>query len=86
MVLGDLFSARSTGPATWTCDWTPPFAGSHRIAVRATDGSGNPQPEAPVWNEGGYGNNVVQAITVHVVDIAEHGLQPSHAFGSERPA
>ena len=74
-----------TGPATWTCDWTPPFAGSHRIAVRATDGSGHPQPEAPVWNEGGYGNNVVQAITVHVVDIAEQGLQPS-CLRSFRPA
>jgi hypothetical protein len=32
----------------------PARAGRHVIAVRATDGKGNVQPDAPVWNPGGY--------------------------------
>ena len=56
-----------TGPSTWRFDWTPPRAGSHELAVRATDAAGDRQPESPVWNEGGYGNNVVHRIGVEVV-------------------
>jgi len=55
-----------TGPATWTLDWIPPSAGSHTLGVRATDAGGHRQPELPIRNEGGYGNNVVQRITVEV--------------------
>ena len=51
---------------TWTCDWIPPSPGSHILAVRATDAGGHRQPETPVRNEGGYGNNVVHRITVEV--------------------
>ncbi len=49
----------------WELAWhaTP---GTHALAVRATDAAGNRQPETPVWNEGGYGNNVVQRISVRV--------------------
>ena len=53
-----------TGPATWSFEWTPPSAGSHTLAVRATDAGGNRQPESPIRNEGGYGNNVVHRITI----------------------
>ena len=56
-----------TGPSTWRFDWTPPRAGSHTLAVRATDADGDRQPESPVWNEGGYGNNVVHRIGIEVV-------------------
>jgi len=51
--------------ARWEFDWeaTP---GAHTLAGRATDAAGATQPDMPAWNEGGYGNNVVQQITVQV--------------------
>ena len=51
---------------TWTCGWIPASPGSHILAVRASDAEGHRQPESPVRNEGGYGNNVIQRITVEV--------------------
>ena len=39
-------------------------AGEHALASRATDAAGRVQPERPVWNELGYGNNSVHLITV----------------------
>jgi DMSO/TMAO reductase YedYZ molybdopterin-dependent catalytic subunit len=54
-----------SGPVPWTFDWNP-AAGSHTLAVRATDAGGEGQPDSPIWNEGGYGNNVVHRITVEV--------------------
>ncbi|MGH2402658.1 MAG: sulfite oxidase [Candidatus Limnocylindria bacterium] len=56
----------ATGPVTWTLPWSPTEPGRHVLVVRATDAAGNRQPAEPVWNEGGYGNNVVQRITVEV--------------------
>lgn len=53
-------------PVRWALDWTPPGPGVHALAARATDAAGNRQPEASVWNEGGYGNNVVHRIGVTV--------------------
>lgn len=38
--------------------------GTHVLRARATDSSGNAQPLTPVWNELGYGNNVVHSIDV----------------------
>ena len=56
-----------TGPVTWAIDWSPMGAGRYVLAVRAADAAGQRQPETSVWNEGGYGNNVVHRIAV-VVD------------------
>jgi hypothetical protein len=39
---------------TWEHTWTPPRPGRHVLAVRATDRTGDVQPDAPVWNPGGY--------------------------------
>src|SRR5215470_5309317 len=39
---------------TWEAAWTPKSPGRHTLAVRATDEKGNTQPDAPVWNAGGY--------------------------------
>jgi hypothetical protein len=39
---------------TWEHAWRPSRPGKHVIAVRATDGKGHVQPDAPVWNPGGY--------------------------------
>ena len=54
---------------TWERTWTPTRAGQHVLAVRATDSKGNVQPDAPVWNPGGYLWNKVerQALVVGAV-------------------
>ena len=39
---------------TWRFAWTAKQPGTYQIAVRATDGSGNTQPDEAVWNPGGY--------------------------------
>ena len=40
--------------------------GTHQLCCRATDAVGNAQPLHPRWNVGGYANNAVQRVTVHV--------------------
>jgi DMSO/TMAO reductase YedYZ molybdopterin-dependent catalytic subunit len=49
----------------WRAEWR---AGrdSHELCCRAADAAGNTQPLIPVWNVGGYANNAVQRVTVHV--------------------
>jgi DMSO/TMAO reductase YedYZ molybdopterin-dependent catalytic subunit len=49
----------------WTFAWTPE-PGRHVVCCRATDASGQAQPTAPIWNLGGYQNNAVQRVVVHV--------------------
>jgi hypothetical protein len=51
---------------TWELPWTPKRPGKYELAVRATDGKGQTQPEEGVWNPGGYLWNRIerQAITV----------------------
>ncbi|MGH9725543.1 MAG: Ig-like domain-containing protein, partial [Candidatus Acidiferrales bacterium] len=39
---------------TWEFNWTPKTAGRYTLAVRASDGAGNTQPDEGVWNPGGY--------------------------------
>ncbi|HEX7197283.1 MAG TPA: sulfite oxidase [Candidatus Limnocylindria bacterium] len=60
-----------TGPVSWALPWSPTHPGRHLLEVRATDEAGNRQPTEPIWNEGGYGNNVIHRVTVEV------GLRPS---------
>ena len=40
--------------------------GEHELCCRATDAAGDQQPLAPAWNVGGYLNNAVQRVRVHV--------------------
>ncbi|MGI9505535.1 MAG: molybdopterin-dependent oxidoreductase, partial [Geminicoccaceae bacterium] len=49
----------------WSFDWqaTP---GETTLAVRATDEDGNTQPDEPIWNIHGMGNNAVQMVDVIV--------------------
>jgi DMSO/TMAO reductase YedYZ molybdopterin-dependent catalytic subunit len=49
----------------WSFHWdaTP---GDHVLCTRATDGTGDTQPLDPPWNLGGYENNAVQRVRVHV--------------------
>lgn len=46
-------------------------AGTHTLRARATDSSGETQPLTPVWNELGYGNNVVQSIDVTALPLRQ---------------
>jgi DMSO/TMAO reductase YedYZ molybdopterin-dependent catalytic subunit len=50
---------------SWRWNWRAGH-GSHELCCRATDAAGNTQPLTPPWNVGGYANNAVQRITVHV--------------------
>ena len=49
----------------WSATWeaTP---GDHVLCCRATDETGDTQPLEPEWNLGGYENNAVQRVRVHV--------------------
>jgi DMSO/TMAO reductase YedYZ molybdopterin-dependent catalytic subunit len=42
--------------------------GRHVLRSRATDIAGNTQPDEAPWNQLGYGNNAVRAVTIDVVD------------------
>ncbi len=61
------------GPVIWTLPWSPSEPGRHVLAVRATDETGNRQPAEPVWNEGGYGNNVTQQVSI---EVRERAMRP----------
>ncbi|MCZ4125389.1 sulfite oxidase [Streptomyces sp. H39-S7] len=50
----------------WRALWTAQ-PGSQVLGARATDAGGNTQPLTQPWNRGGFGNNLVQRITVHCV-------------------
>jgi DMSO/TMAO reductase YedYZ molybdopterin-dependent catalytic subunit len=50
----------------WWLDWDATEPGRHTIRARATDAAGNVQPDAPVWNRLGYGNNAIEIIYVDV--------------------
>jgi DMSO/TMAO reductase YedYZ molybdopterin-dependent catalytic subunit len=50
----------------WTFRWEANDPGRHSLRARATDASGNVQPDVPPWNRLGYGNN---AIEVRYVDV-----------------
>ena len=50
----------------WSFEWTPAEPGRKSLRARATDLAGNVQPEMPIWNRLGYGNN---AIEISYVDV-----------------
>ena len=55
---------------TWSLAWKPPKAGTVQLAVRATDGKGNIQPDEGVWNTGGYLWNKIERQEVVVGDAS----------------
>jgi len=60
----------ATDPAAWIgwhYQWnaTP---GDHELCCRATDAESNTQAAQPAWNRGGYVNNSVHRVGVHVPD------------------
>jgi DMSO/TMAO reductase YedYZ molybdopterin-dependent catalytic subunit len=65
---GEWKEARLVGPIlphAWRrfeLQWTPNAPGRYPMKCRAGDASGEWQPDAPVWNEQGYGMNAVEEI------------------------
>ena len=50
----------------WSFEWTPTEPGRQSLRARATDLAGNVQPEVPIWNLLGYGNNAIEVVYVDV--------------------
>lgn len=50
----------------WNFSFTAPKPGSYTILSRATDSQGRVQPGSVTWNPGGYLNNAIDQVTVHV--------------------
>ena len=51
----------------WTFRWDA-RPGRHVLCARATDDSGRTQPVEQLWNLGGFANNLIQRVTVVVLD------------------
>jgi hypothetical protein len=51
----------------WSFDWTPPGPGSYQLRARATDGTGQKQPETVPFNKNGY---LFWAVVRHPVTVA----------------
>ncbi len=50
----------------WTFDWIPSGPGLHILRCRATDASGDRQPDHARWNRHGYGNNAIHPTYVEI--------------------
>jgi sulfite oxidase len=50
----------------WSYTWTPASAGTHRLAVRATDSRGSVQLREPAWNQSGYLYNGWHSVAIEV--------------------
>jgi DMSO/TMAO reductase YedYZ molybdopterin-dependent catalytic subunit len=50
----------------WSYEWRADDPGLYELSCRATDATGKEQPLDPAWNLGGYANNGVQRVAVHV--------------------
>ena len=51
---------------SWSFEWQPDERGRRTLRARATDAAGNVQPEVPIWNRLGYGNNAIEVVFVDV--------------------
>jgi DMSO/TMAO reductase YedYZ molybdopterin-dependent catalytic subunit len=51
----------------WSFDWTPPAPGAYQLRARATDGTGQKQPETVPFNKNGY---LFWAVVRHPVQVA----------------
>ena len=69
---GDARIAPPAGPWAWrgwSHEWDAP-PGEHTLACRATDANGAIQPEEPVTDATGFGNNATQKVRVTVANCA----------------
>jgi Mo-co oxidoreductase dimerisation domain len=69
---GDWYEAQLQQPARpyswqdWSFDWDAAVVGRHTLRARGTDAAGNVQPDVPLWNRLGHGNNAIEVICVDV--------------------
>ena len=54
------------GWQSWTATWSPTSSGEAVLACRATDATGQTQPDESHWNLGGFENNGIERISVTV--------------------
>ncbi|HEV8297699.1 MAG TPA: sulfite oxidase, partial [Acidimicrobiales bacterium] len=52
----------------WRFEWQAE-PGDYEVCCRARDAAGDDQPLHPPWNRGGYTNNAVHRVAVHVTDV-----------------
>ncbi|MFQ5966420.1 MAG: sulfite oxidase [Acidimicrobiia bacterium] len=52
---------------SWEWTFDPPSRGVFRLSAKASDAAGHVQPEDPIWNRHGYGNNFVHEIEITIV-------------------
>ena len=50
----------------WTLEWVPPGPGEYVLRCRATDATGERQPDGQPWNRKGYANNAAHRVPVTV--------------------
>ena len=50
----------------WSYEWKPERPGDYSLMSRATDSHGQTQPAAAAWNPGGYLNNAMDQVQIHV--------------------
>jgi DMSO/TMAO reductase YedYZ molybdopterin-dependent catalytic subunit len=50
----------------WSYAFRAPKPGEYVILSRATDNRGRTQPETPAWNPGGYLNNAIDQVRIHI--------------------
>ena len=50
----------------WTHKWKAPKGGEYIVMSRATDNQGRTQPATAGWNPGGYLNNAIDQVKIHV--------------------
>ena len=60
----------ATAWTRWAVDLDLDGPGRCILRSRARDAAGNVQPEGPVWNTLGYGNNGIRSVEVHLEDRA----------------
>lgn len=58
--LGINLSSNSATP--WRFWFQPQYPGKYTVIARAFDKNGDSQPLQPIWNQGGFGNNVVHSV------------------------
>ena len=67
---GDWYPAELDDPKSpyqwqdWSFVWDSNGVGRHTLRARATDAAGNVQPDIPIWNRLGYGNNAIELLSV----------------------
>lgn len=67
---GDWYPAQLEDPKgpyqwqDWSFVWDSNDVGRHTLRARATDAAGNVQPDIPIWNRLGYGNNAIELLSV----------------------